>query len=245
MSKFFIPRENITENNIAVTGEDVKHIAGVLRMRENDEIICCDGMGHDYKAIITHIDKKRIDCRIVEKIKTDTEPELKVILIQGIPKAAKMDYIIQKNTELGISEIYPCAMSRCVARIDNPKKIDRWRKIAEEAAKQSGRGIIPIIHEPINVKESVNILKNADVSFVPYECEEQNCLKPILKKADKPKTAAFMIGSEGGFDAEEIKAIKEAGIDIISLGKRILRTETAGEAVLSMIMYEIGDINNL
>lgn len=243
MSKFFIPRENIKEDILIIDGEDVNHITKVLRYKEGDEITCSDGMGNDYIAKITSFDKREISCEIISKTKAETEPNIKVILIQGVPKAAKMDYIIQKTTELGISEIYPCEMSRCVAKIDNAKKIERWQKISREAAKQSGRGIVPTVHEAINISEAIKVLKDADVAFVPYECDEGNKLRPILLDTKNPKTVAYMIGPEGGFDKSEIDEIIKNGIHTISLGKRILRTETAGEAVLSMVMYEIGDIN--
>ena len=133
-----------------------------------DEITCCDGQGNDYKARISSVGAE-ITCEIIEKKKCDTESNLHVILIQGVPKASKMDYIIEKTTELGICEIYPCEMSRCVSKIDGDKKIQRWQKISEAAAKQSGRGIIPKIHNPINISEAVEILKSCDVAFVPYE----------------------------------------------------------------------------
>lgn len=240
MSKFFIPKENILPDRLIITGEDVKHISKVLRMNVGDEITCCDGQGNDYKVRIGSLGSE-IGCEIIEKQKCDTESNIHVILIQGIPKASKMDYIIQKTTELGISEIYPCELSRCVSKIDGDKKIQRWQKISEEAAKQSGRGIVPKIHNPINITKAVEILKSCDVAFVPYECAEENYLKPLLTSFDNPKTVAFMIGPEGGFDKSEIEKLGD--IPAISLGKRILRTETAGEAVLSMVMYELGDIN--
>ena len=240
MSKFFIPKENISSDNLIITGEDVKHISKVLRMGIGDEITCCDGQGNDYKVRISSVGAE-ITCEIIEKKKCDTESNIHVILIQGVPKASKMDYIIEKTTELGICEIYPCEMSRCVSKIDGDKKIQRWQKISEAAAKQSGRGIIPKIHNPISVSGAVEILKSCDLAFVPYECAEERFLKPLLKSFEQPKTVAFIIGPEGGFDKSEIEKLKD--IPIVSLGKRILRTETAGEAVLSMVMYELGDIN--
>lgn len=240
MSKFFIPKENISNDSLFITGDDVKHISKVLRMSVGDELFCCDGQGNDYKAKIRTIGSE-ISCEIMEKHKCDTEPNVHVILIQGVPKASKMDYIIQKTTELGISEIYPCELSRCVSKIEGKNKIQRWQKIAEEAAKQSGRGIIPKVNELINISRAIEILNNSDIAFVPYECSEERYLKQILTSSNNPKTVAFMIGPEGGFDKSEID--KLGNIPAVSLGKRILRTETAGEAVLSMIMYEIGDIN--
>lgn len=244
MPKFFVPRENIDGDTIRIGGEDVVHIKRVLRMREGDTLNMCDSSGCDYLAKIREIGEKDIFLDVLEKKKSETEPPVKVTLFQGIPKAGKMDYIIQKTTELGIFEIVPSVLSRCVVKLDGDKKIKRWQKISEEAAKQSGRGIIPEIKEPMNLKEAIEELKNFDLAFVPYECEEENCLRDILKSKDDIKTVGFMIGPEGGFEKSEIDLLVENGITPISLGKRILRTETAGEAVLSMVMYEIGDINS-
>ena len=243
MSRFFIPKENIEENKIKVTGEDVIHISKVLRLGKGDFFTCCDGKGFDYDVKIAEILKTEVVCDIVNKQKSDTEPPVKVILIQGVPKAAKMDYIIQKNTELGISEIYPCSLKRCVSKTEKDKKTDRWQKIAKEAAQQSGRGIVPTVHNTVNLKDAVEILKKSDISFAAYESEDKNTLKDKLLSKKNPQTVAFLIGPEGGFDVSEIEFLKNSGISVISLGKRILRTETAGEAVVSMIMYEIGDIN--
>ena len=247
MSKFFVPKENISEDKIIIEGGDVLHISKVLRMSEGDELTLCDGRGMDYIATISEIDVKRIVCEIREKKKSDTEAEIEVTLVQGLPKASKMDYIIQKTTELGIRRIIPCALSRCVVKLENrkaeEKKVERWRKISEEAAKQSGRGVIPEVTMPVNLDEAIKELRDYDIVFVPYECEEENNIKSVLTSVEKPKKVGFIIGPEGGFDIAEIEKIRSAGIKTVTLGKRILRTETAGEAVLSMIMYEIGDIN--
>ncbi len=242
MSKFFIPRENISSEKLIICGEDVKHITKVLRLGVGDVITCCDGMGNDYEVKISVVGAD-VECEIIKQSKAETEANIRVILIQGIPKAAKMDYIIQKTTELGICEIYPCEMARCVSKPEGGKKTERWQKIAKEAAKQSGRGIVPLVHDSIKLSDAIEILKSADVAFVPYECAENDFLKPVLQSADSPKTVAFMIGPEGGFDKDEIEKLTTCGIPAISLGKRILRTETAAEAVLAMVMYELGDIN--
>lgn len=247
MPRFFAERENIKDTYIIIDNEDVNHISRVLRLGEGDEITVCDGQGFDYKALIREINSKQIVCDILEKNKSNTEPNIEVILFQGLPKASKMDYIIQKTTELGISKIVPCALSRCVVKLENKKaeskKTERWQKIAQAAAKQSGRGIVPEISMPVSLSEALEQLKKCDICFVPYECEEINTLKRVLTSVKEPKTVGFIVGPEGGFDPAEIEKISEAGINTITLGKRILRTETAGEAVLSMIMYEIGDIN--
>ena len=157
-----------------------------------------------------------------------------------------MDYIIQKTTELGISRIVPVALSRCVVKIENNsaelKKLERWRKIAYEAAKQSGRGIVPDVGQVMDIDQVISALKEYDLVFVPYECEQEVHLKEVLRTKPEAKNVAFIIGPEGGFDITETQKLKEAGVPTITLGKRILRTETAGEAVLSMVMYEFDQI---
>lgn len=247
MPKFFVPRENISEDIIHINGGDVQHIKKVLRLGVNDRLSLCDGRGKNYDAVIESILDNEIICRILSEGKAETEAEIEVTLFQGLPKASKMDYIIQKTTELGIVKIVPCIMSRCVVKIDNEKdaikKQQRWQKISEEAAKQSGRGIIPVVEMPVTFDEAINRLKQADICFAPYECEEENRLRKVLLKKDKVKSVSFMIGPEGGFDLKEVEQLKQNAIDTVTLGKRILRTETAGEAVLSMVMYELGDIN--
>ena len=247
MSKFFIPKENIKEDTITITGGDVVHISRVLRMGRGDMLTLCDGKGMDYEAEIENITADCIECGIVKKQKSNSEPDIKVTLVQGIPKASKMDYIIQKTTELGISRIIPCTLARCVVKLENrkaeEKKTERWQKISEEAAKQSGRGIIPEVSMPMSLDRVIDEICGCDIVFVPYECEEENNLRDVLTSCPNPKNAAFIIGPEGGFDISEIEKIRNAGITTVTLGKRILRTETAGEAALAMIMYEIGDIN--
>ena len=246
MPKFFTSGKNNKGDILIIESEDAKHIKKVLRLNEGDEITVCDGQGTDYTAKIKEISNNEVICDILEKKLCDTEPEVKVTLYQGLPKAAKMDYIIQKTTELGISRIVPVALSRCVVKIENNsaelKKLERWRKIAYEAAKQSGRGIVPVVGDVMNIDEVISVLKEYDLVFVPYECEQEVHLKEVLKTKPEAKNVAFIIGPEGGFDITETQKLKEAGVPTITLGKRILRTETAGEAVLSMVMYEFDQI---
>ena len=247
MPRFFVPIENIKDNKIFIDTDDVWHITKVLRMNEGDEIVACDGKGYDYRATISKITKNEIICDINERLQSKTEPPVRVTLYQGIPKGTKMEYIIQKTTELGISDIVPVAMKRCVSKMDNDKsgkkKLERWNKICAEAAKQSQRGIVPVVHEPISFDEAIAGLKTNELYFAPYECEEQQGLRTVLTSKTDVKTVGFMIGPEGGYDLLEVERLKENGIQTVTLGKRILRTETAGEAVLAMLMYEIGDIN--
>lgn len=246
MPKFFVTPQKVSENKIIIDTEDVNHIRRVLRLKENDTIEVCDTTGIDYTAEILDITEKSVICKITDSRKSDTESNLKVTLFQGIPKGSKMDYIIEKTTELGIFSIVPVTMSRCVVKLENTKaeqkKQERWQKIAVAAAKQSGRGIIPEIEMPVTVDEAIERMKKSDLALAPYECEASNRLKPELLNNKEAVDISIMIGPEGGFDPAEISKINEAGIKTVTLGKRILRTETAGEAVLAMIMYELGDI---
>lgn len=247
MPKFFVAKEKITDNQIIIDTEDVAHISRVLRLGVGDGVTVCDSQGTDYECEIEEMEQKRIICGITEKRASQSEPNIKVTLFQGLPKASKMEYIIQKTTELGISEIVPVKLSRCVVKIDNKKdekkKLERWQKISEAAAKQSGRGIVPKISEIMTLDEVIEKSKEFDLFFVPYECEEQKTLKEALLSKENVKTVGFVIGPEGGFDITETEKLHESGIATVTLGKRILRTETAGEAVLAMAMYELGDIN--
>lgn len=246
MPKFFTARENITGSEIIIDSEDAAHISKVLRLGIGDEITVCDGRGIDYTAVIREIDKKHAVCDIKDSRYCDTEPGVKVTLYQGLPKAAKMDYIIQKTTELGISRIVPAKMSRCVVKLENAaaeeKKCARWQKIAVEAAKQSGRGVIPEVAMPMDFDEIIEELKQSDLVFAPYECEEETHLRDVLQNCGEVKNVSFIIGPEGGYDITEVDKLKAAGIKTITLGRRILRTETAGEAVLAMLMYGLEEI---
>lgn len=247
MSKFFVPYDKIFDSKIIIDTDDVTHITRVLRLGEGDTLNVCDSRGTDYQAEITSVEQNRIVCKILSRCESLSEPNIKVTLFQGLPKASKMEYIIQKTTELGIHEIVPLKLSRCVVKInskkDEGKKIERWQKISESAAKQSGRGIIPEIKPFATLDEVIAKSKEFDLFFVPYECEEHKSLKEILLSKKDVKSVGFVIGSEGGFDTAEAEKLRDSGIATVTLGKRILRTETAGEAVLAMTMYEIGDIN--
>ncbi len=245
MPKFFVSPDKIVDNKIIIDTDDVLHIKRVLRLSIGDKIIVCDSAGTDYTATISMIADKHIECNVINSVKNDTESNIKVTLYQALPKASKMEFIIQKTTELGIVRVVPCTLSRCVVRLDGKdaaKKVERWQKISDEAAKQSGRGIIPEISPVMSFGDAVEEMQKSDLCFVPYESAEDIRLKPVLNSTPA-KTIGYMIGPEGGFSPEEAEYLKNRGIPLVSLGKRILRTETAGMAVLSMLMYELGDIN--
>jgi len=248
MPKFFIKNEQINDNRIVISGEDVNHIANVLRMKIDDELQICDiDTSDNYVANISEIGKDQIMCSICKKIKSEAESDINLTIFQGIPKSDKMELIIQKSTELGVKEIIPVAMERCVSKIsgkDEIKKIERWQKISEVAAKQSGRDIIPKIKNVVKIKEICELIKDFDMIIVPYEKAEdvsfKNAIEEIkaLKKADLK--IGIVIGPEGGFEPSEINLLQEVGAKIVTLGKRILRTETVALAMSSVIMYELG-----
>ena len=242
MPKFFAEKENISASQIILDGEEAKHITKVLRMQPGESITVCDGEGMDYVAEIEKIEKNFLTLRILEKLETTSESAVKITLFQCLPKASKMEYVIQKCTELGIYEIIPCISERCVVKLDGEadgkKKVERWQAVAKAAAKQSGRGIVPKIGMPVSFQEATCRLAEKPLSFIPYENEEQLTLKTLLRDKPLPESAAFIIGPEGGFSDKEISMAQAQGIQSITLGKRILRTETAAEVVLSMMNYE-------
>ena len=246
MPKFFVSTDKINNGTITIDTGDAAHIRRVLRLGIDDNITVCDSAGTDYEAKIRAVTDKAVLCDILSSHKNQSEPNINVTIYQALPKASKMEYIIQKNTELGAVRIVPCTLARCVVKLkgaDAEKKCDRWQKIADEAAKQCGRGVIPEIASVHTFSEAAYEMKKADLCFVPYECETNNCLKNVLLNSKNSLNISFMIGPEGGFAPEEIKLIKDLKIPCITLGPRILRTETAAEAVLSIVMYELGDIN--
>lgn len=245
MPKFFVNNEQIDGKLIKIIGSDVNHIANVLRLNKEDEInICNNSTGENYVSKIIEISKEYINCEIKEIDNKDTETKINITLFQGLPKSDKMEYIIQKNVELGIKKIIPVEMERCIVKLENKdkvKKIERWQKISEAAAKQSGRNAIPEIGEVINLKNVCEIIPNYDIVIVAYENEVENTLKSELKKIHNNTimNIAVLIGPEGGIAPKEIELLVSKGAKTISLGNRILRTETASIVVVSNIIYEM------
>ena len=247
MPKFFVTTNQIEGKKISIQNEDVNHIKNVLRAKIDDTIEICDSItSKNYICKIEQIEDKHIDCHIVEEIESHVEPHIQVSIFQGLPKADKMELVIQKSVELGVYDITPVEMKRCVVKLndkDKIKKIQRWQKISEGAAKQSGRDRIPTIHPVMNIKAVCENIKEYDLVLVAYENEKENTLKQELKniKQDQNKQMkiAIIIGPEGGIDKEEIAKFEEYNAKIITLGNRILRTETVALHMLSVIMYEL------
>lgn len=243
MYKFFVPKESIKEENIVLQGSDVNHIRNVLRMRVGEKIIISDGIDKEYKCEIIDITEEDVMCKILDVDGMVAELPSKIYLLQGLPKMDKMELIIQKAVELGVYEIIPVATKRAVVKLDEKKsatKVKRWNSISESAAKQSKRSIIPKVSEVVSFKQAVDLIKDFDTAIIPYE-QETNILesKKIFDQIKEGTNVAIMIGPEGGFSDSEIKYARENNVKPISLGKRILRTETAGLMVLSVIMWKL------
>lgn len=250
MYQFFVEEEQIQQDCIYITGKDVNHIGNVLRMRQGEKIRVSDQSGKTYFCHIREITSEVVTADIDEIDEQGTELPCRIVLFQGLPKADKMELIIQKAVELGVYEIIPVAMKNCVVKLDEKKaasKVARWQAIAESAAKQSKRTMIPAVREPMEWKAALALAKELDITLVPYENERgMDATREIIGKIAKGTSVGIMIGPEGGFaDAEiaAVDALREEGHSIhkISLGRRILRTETAGFATLSMLVYSLDD----
>lgn len=244
MPKFFIEKEKIVSGEVVISGGDAAHISKVLRMTSGETLTLCDGEGTDFEAEILSATKEEVALKILGERPCPAEPSLKVTLFQGLPKQGKMDYIIEKCTELGISEIVPVACKRSVVSVKEDKqdkKLARWRKIAAESVKQCGRGVIPNVTEVMKLEEAISYAKSLSLVVACYENEEQFSLKEAFS-GEKPESVGIFIGPEGGFDEQEIKLFLKENIKTVTLGSRILRTETAGHTVLSCAMYEYGEM---
>lgn len=245
MPRFFTDPSNIDGSEIKITGSDVNHIKNVLRMRAGEEISVSDGAGKDYFGKIRSIDR---DCVLIDiENSWDSYVELpaEITLFQGLPKADKMELIIQKAVELGACAIVPVITKRTIVRWDEKKqdkKLARWQGIAESAAKQSGRGIIPKVTAPVSFSAALAQAGFMEAAVIPYEkAEGMEAAREKVRSMRGKKSIGVFIGPEGGFDTDEIEAAIKAGVCSITLGRRILRTETAGLTALSILMFELDE----
>lgn len=244
MYQFFVDEGQVQGKEIVIIGSDVNHISNVLRMHVGEKIRISSSNGKSYFCFVSQISSDEVRAMIEEEDEAGTELDNKIYLFQGLPKNDKMELIIQKAVELGVYEVIPVAMKNCVVKLDAKKaenKVKRWQAIAESAAKQSKRTIIPQIQMPVSWKEAVGICEDLDIVLVPYENERgMDATREIIRGIQKGQTIGVMIGPEGGFSREEIEQVMEQEhMNKISLGRRILRTETAGLTTLSMLIYEL------
>lgn len=245
MQRFFVEPHQIDEeaHQIHITGSDVNHISNVLRMKTGEELWISDGSKYEYRCTIESFEPDEVLLHIVYSQEPEYELPCRIYLFQGLPKADKMELIIQKAVELGAYEIIPVETKRCVVKLDgrkSAKKTARWQQIAESAAKQSKRMLIPNVHEVLTFREALKYAESMDVRLVPYELARgMKETKEILAGIEPGQSVGIFIGPEGGFEEKEIEAAIEGGAKPITLGRRILRTETAGLAILSVLMFQL------
>lgn len=244
MYQFFVEPSQIQDKKVIITGGDVNHMKNVLRMKVGEEIAVRNGVdGKEYRCGIEEFAQDRVICSLRFVKEEGVELPSKIYLFQGIPKADKMELVVQKAVELGVYEVIPVAVKRCVVKLDEKKaraKVERWQGIAEAAAKQSKRGVIPAVKNPMTMKEAAAYARELDVKLIPYElAEDMDHTKKIIEAIRPGESVAVFIGPEGGFEEGEVTEALAAGIEPITLGKRILRTETAGLTVLSWLMYHL------
>lgn len=244
MHKFFVELDQIDSLNISIIGKDVKHIKDVLRLKIYDEIILASD-NINYLCRIIAIDKSEICTEIISQSEGISEPIIEITLYQGLSKGSKMDFILQKGTEIGIKNFYPVATHRSITKIKDLKKenakLDRWNLITEEASKQSKRDYIPKVQNVLTFDNMINLLRDKENIIIPYENEGKLSIGSVLKKITDNEVH-LIIGPEGGFEDIEIKKLKEIGGKVVTLGPRILRTETAGFVASTIILYELGNL---
>lgn len=245
MHKFFTPYELFTDTHAIIIGDDVKHIYRVLRVTIGEKVVINNLQGEEFLGEVEEVTKQQVSVKIIEKLDIDNESNIYITLFQGLPKAAKMDLIVQKGVELGVNEIIPTITERVDVKLKGEfKKLDRLNKIALEACKQSKRTQIPKVLEPIEFEEALKLMDNMDLMIIPYENAIGYGIRSMLSEINctSIKNIGIMVGPEGGFEEREIEILKNKGAHIVTLGPRILRTETAGFTCIAILQYELGDI---
>ena len=243
MQHFFVSPEQVKEEKIYIEGGDVNHMKNVLRMKLHEKVEISDGYSKKYLCEVEAYEEKAALLNILEEMETDTELASKLYLFQGLPKSDKMELIVQKAVELGVYQVIPVAMKRSVVRLDDKKaakKVERWNSIAESAAKQAGRSRIPEVAMPLSYKEALKMAEELDITLLPYELAGgMEATREVIRQIKSGQSVGIFIGPEGGFELEEVDAATAMGAKIITLGRRILRTETAGLATLAVLMFEL------
>jgi 16S rRNA (uracil1498-N3)-methyltransferase len=252
MQRYFVAPEQLVQNTATITGDDAHHISRVMRAREGEAILVANGVDRTVEAVITSLEKDRVTATVIRELGMDSEPRVQVWLAQSLPKGDKLEMVIQKCTEIGATRIIPFLSERTVVQYDTKKeakRLERWRKIAKEAAEQAHRCTIPDVDAPLSFREILKLSQTADLRLFCYEKEAGTQLREVLSSwinelpsdADG-KTVVVMVGPEGGFSEREASDAEENGFQPVGLGSRILRTETAGMVALTCILYETGEM---
>lgn len=247
MRRFYIPSEILQDDNISISGGTARHINNVLRLPVGEVIFLFDGEGRGYEAVITAISKGKVAVKIIRERKQAEQTGIFITVFQSLIKGNKYDFVVQKATELGVLRIIPVKAQRCNVHYTLQKaeqKVERWKKIAVEASAQCGRSIVPEIYPVCSFVKALDLAKANEFSFLLWEREEKKALKEILASGEVPSSVAFFVGPEGGFTEEEVKLARGQGIEVVSLGQRILRTETVALVVCSIIQFLWGDLGS-
>jgi 16S rRNA (uracil1498-N3)-methyltransferase len=242
MPRIYLPISRILDNRISITNEKAHYLTSVLRCGKGDELIIFDGKGDCFRTTILKADRREIITEVIEKFQCNAESNINITLVQGLLKGEKMDVVIQKTTELGVKEIIPVVTER--SQLRETRKVARWRKIAEEASRQSGRSIIPVIHNPIKFFDILNLLRpsNKVKSLLFYEEGGMKLSEAVSSFVPRPLSLFVFVGPEGGFTKEEVFLAKEKGLLVTSLGERILRAETAAISAVALVQFLLGDM---
>lgn len=243
MYHFFVEEHQIGAGEIVITGSDVNHIRNVLRMKTGEEVLISNGVDRDYRCRLREIETDQVTAEILSVDEEGTELPARLYLFQGLPKSDKMELIIQKAVELGVYQVIPVAAKRSVVKLDAKKeesRVRRWNTIAESAAKQSGRIIVPEVTGVMTVAEALSYAADFDVKLMPYENQRgMAATKEAVNRIEPGMQVGIFIGPEGGFEESEVQEAGRTGFLPVTLGRRILRTETAGLAALSILMYHL------
>lgn len=242
MHRFYISDKLSETASVSIKGPEARHIKDVLRLKAGDQLLLFDGSGFEFTGKITGIGKELVSVAVAEAIEGKTESPVEIILGQGIPKSDKMDMIVQKSTELGVSRIVPIFTERVVPKSFGANKIERWQRIAVEACKQSGRVKVPVICEPVSIDQFVKDVDQSSLRLIPWEGEKERSLKKALPVTLENSKITFIVGPEGGLTGTEIEVAEKGGFIPVSLGRRILRTETVPLALLSIVQHLYGDL---
>jgi len=247
LPRFFILPDQIRNGLVTLMGGDVRHLNRVLRYKVGDAIECIDGKGFLHRVVLSHVEGEHVIGEIVASYKADSEPVLQVTIAQGIPKGERWDFVLQKCSELGATVFQPLYTERTIVRVSEdqlPRKLERWSKIAQEAAEQSQRTVAPRVLAPITLEEWLSDLTGFDLVVLAWENEDQRSLKELYHANPDIKRIALLIGPEGGFSLGEVGLVRRTGGEPVSIGARILRSETAAVALLALTLYHYGDIGD-
>jgi 16S rRNA (uracil1498-N3)-methyltransferase len=245
MRRFFVRPDDVGTQELRLRGDEADHLARVLRLGPGAQVVVFDGCGHEYMTVVERLETQEVVCRILFDVAPQSPPTVSIALGQGLPKADKFDWVIQKTTELGVSEIVPLITDRVIPHISGPhmaRKVGRWEKLAREACKQSGRATVPHLWPPTPLDTFLASCQSAKLKLMLWEGEDTRLLRTVLAASAPVASVAMVVGPEGGLTPQEVTRGEDAGFLVVGLGKRILRTETAGVVAVALLQYQFGDL---